>query len=89
MVGSRVMFGHHARAIAAFVSANHTDLEAMPTAFFSVGSIGPAGAPRDGMLRELGWNPLETAAFPMFGEPAMVAAFTDRFRRDVDALAVR
>jgi flavodoxin-like protein len=83
VVGSRVLFGHHARSILEYVLANRDDLEAMPTAFFSLG----AREVGDGALRKLGWIPTESVAFSMYAEEAHVSEFADRFHRDIHALA--
>jgi menaquinone-dependent protoporphyrinogen IX oxidase len=81
VVGSRVFFGHHAQPIIDYVSTNRAELEAMPTALFTVGA---EGAYRMGTVRTLGWQPHETVSFPVFTDEAHVTEFAERFHHDLD-----
>ncbi len=81
VVGSRVLFGQHARTITDYVWLHRAELEAMPTASFTVGSEGTF---RYGNARRMGWHPMEAASFPVFTDPACVAEFAERFNQDVE-----
>ncbi len=81
VVGSRVFFGRHARTIIDYVWMHRADLEAMPTASFTVGSEGTF---RFGNSRRMGWHPMEAASFQAFSDPSSVTEFADCFNRDVE-----
>ena len=72
IVGSSVTYGRHQRSVRRFVLAHQDELNAIPSAFFSV-SGAAAGASRDdrtrarryinAFLHETLWRPAHTAAF--------------------------
>jgi menaquinone-dependent protoporphyrinogen IX oxidase len=65
VVGARVRFGRHPRAIVDFVRSHREQLESMPASFYSVGGHGAYD--RDGYItrlaRRTGWRPITTASF--------------------------
>jgi menaquinone-dependent protoporphyrinogen oxidase len=72
ILGASVHVGKHSRQVTAFVRANRSQLERMPSAFFSV-SLSAAGRTDrqqrnardllDAFLRETAWRPQATATF--------------------------
>jgi menaquinone-dependent protoporphyrinogen oxidase len=76
VLGSPVQHGHHAREILDYAHDFHAELDAMPTAFFSVSlaasvpfaSTDPGGH-LESLVRETGWMPDHTASFGRLGTP--------------------
>ncbi|MEO5676833.1 MAG: flavodoxin domain-containing protein [Usitatibacter sp.] len=71
IVGGAIRYGHHPRALEAWVRANRAALAARPNAFFSVclSAGGPGAKPAaaqayiDAFRKRTGWQPQSTASF--------------------------